>query len=224
MTEIQIARRLNSNERARIHNESLVFETFGDEEKLTIREVAERINQRAADLGDVTKRVSERTVRRAIDGLVQTGLIKPFAKTNNAQTYGKLSASFTGEDEKLVPHAGQLVSVENFVRTMTDPEIRPFTLKTSLMAERKQHAIRRMMVWAILSSVDAGYNDGLKSANEQLNNVIAELQFILQELSNFVDSPVWYDQYRERIARAVRKLQENDPGLFELATNYTRSE
>lgn len=217
-----MAKKLNGNEKVKLSNQSLVFEVFGDDEKLTISEVMVRINSKAAE--DPTLRLSDQTVRKAIRSLMSSGLLRQYGKTHNAMTYGKLSANFADpESQRLVPFAGEMTNVEEFLRLMTDVETRPLKLKTNLLAEKSQHNIRRLMVFAILSAGEPGNSDRLKQVNEQLHNAIGEFEWLANSLRSFVDSPVWYEQYRDRIALAVRETQKKDPELIQLAIDYMRS-
>jgi hypothetical protein len=212
---------LNRKEHIKLTNQSLVFEVFADDEKLTIREVTHRVNEKL----DRTEKLSEQTIRRAITNLCQLGQLKPFGKTQNAQTYGKLSASFTGSPkDELIPFGGNLVGVEEFLRLISDPNSRPLKRNVNLLAERSQHGIRRMMLFAILSAGEPGNDETLKSANTHLNDAIDELEYALDFLRRFVHSPIWFQQYRDKIALAVRELTKNDPELYKLAVDYMRAE
>lgn len=211
---------MNPKEHIKLANQSLVFEVFGEDEKLTIAEITGRVNERL----EGHEKLSDQTVRRAIKDLCTSGLLKPFGKSHNAQTYGKLSASFSApEDEKLIPFAGEMVSVQEFMQVMTDPDLRPLTLKVPLIGDKRQHAIRRMMLYPIIMAHTSGIGDNLKSVSAQLYDVIDELEFTLNSLRNFVNSPIWYEQYRDRMARSLRFVMEKDPELFQLAVNYVRN-
>jgi hypothetical protein len=211
---------MKPKERIKLTNQSLVYEVFGDDEKLTIAEITSRTNEKL----EGHQKLSDQTVRRAVKDLCASGLLKPFGKSYNSQTYGKLSASFSApEDEKLIPFAGEMVSVQDFMRTMTDPDLRPFTLKTPLIGEKRQHAIRRMMLYPIIMSNTSGVGENLKAVSAELYGVIDELEFMLASLRSFVNSPIWYEQYRDRMARSLRVVAEKDPELFQLTVNYVRN-
>lgn len=216
-----VKQNLLPKERVKLTNQSLVFEVFGDDEKLTIREIAYRVNENLPREG----KISEQTIRRAVTDLTNIGQLKAFGKVENAQTYGKLSASFTGKaDDQLIPFGGNLISVEEFLKLLSDPELRPLKKQTNLLAEKSQHGIRRMMLFAILSAGEAGNDDALKKVNEQLHNAIGELQFALTAIEGFVNSAVWFPIYRDKIALAVREVVKNDPELYKLAMEYMRAE
>jgi hypothetical protein len=217
----KLIRPLKPKEHIKLTNQSLVFESFGEDEKLTIAELTHRVNTKLPDV----KRLSEQTVRRAVNDLVQMGHLKPYGKSYNAQTFGKLSAATSNGDTPIIPYAGSsdgMSTVEEFLRVMTDPDLRPLKLKRNLIGEKQQHAIRRLMVFAILSAAESGHDETLKSANENLNEVLVDLQFAIDTIKSFVDSPIWYPQYRDRIAYAVRRVQEKDAELFQLAQDYVK--
>lgn len=210
---------LKSKEHIKLTNQSLVFESLGDDEKLTIAEITERVNSKL----DGPNKLSDQTVRRAVKDLCVSGLFKPFGKINNAQTFGKLSAAMTAsEKEKLIPFGGELIDVGDFIKLMADPEVKPLTLKQALLSRNAQNALRKMMLWVVLTSSDAGFNEQLKSQAEILHEAIAGLEFAADALRGFVNSPVWYPQYRDRIAYALRRLQQEDPELYQLAEDFVK--
>lgn len=216
---MKVNRSLNQKEHMKMTNQSLVYEAFDDEEKLTISEATLKINKQ---IEESYRRVSEQTVRRAINELVGLGHLKPFGKNGLAMTYGKLSTEMTagnGEQE-LIPFSGSMTTVETFLQIMVDPNGQPFKLKVPILSEGISHAVRRTMVYVVLSSSEVGNTDALKVANQRLNNLINELRYILGNLEAFVDSPVWYEQYRDQMGYALRRLQEKDPDLFQLAMDY----
>ena len=215
---MKINRTLNSKDHMKLSNQSLVYEAFDEGEKLTIAEATAKVNSQV----DLARQMSEQTVRRAIHGLVGLGHLKPFGRAGLAMTYGKLSTEMTagnGEQE-LIPFAGSMETVETFLQIMTDPNGQPFKLKVPIMSEEISHAVRRTLVYVVLSSSEVGNTEALKVANRRLNNLVAELEYILGNLTAFVDSPVWYEQYRDQMGYALRRLQEKNPDLFKLAMDY----
>jgi hypothetical protein len=114
--------------------------------------------------------------------------------------------------------------VGEFVKLMSDPDLRPLKKSINLLSEKSQHGIRRMMLFAILSAGEAGNSEALKNVNTQLHTAIQDLEFALTQLRGFVDSAVWFEDYRDKIGLAVRELTKEDPELFKLAVEYMRSE
>ncbi|GHF92421.1 hypothetical protein [Streptomyces griseosporeus] len=208
-----------------LSNQSLVFEMFDESEKLTIREATDRVNVKLRELQQPT--LSEQTVRRAITGLVKSGFLREYGKQHNAMLYGRLSASWAASEEgqPLVPLAGNLVSVPDFLRLMVDEEAEPYPFIVKVKPENWaitdefQRKLRKRMAHVILNT-SPGYSDALETQRNFLNNHITELRHMIQVMESFLDSPIWYAQYRDRMAYEVRRTQEKNPELFKLAVEY----
>lgn len=209
-------------------NQSVVFESFADHEKLTITEVTNRVNEKLRN--EEALPISEQTVRRAIKALMTSGFLKEFGRQNNATLYGKISASWADSDgnEKLISLAGNLVTVEDFLRLIADESETPypFVLKVQpqnwAISDEFQRKLRKRLIRVILTSIDPGYNNSLQNQVAFLNNHIEELEYLVTIMKNFLDSPVWYAQYRDRISYELRKVQEKNPDLFKLAVDYMK--
>lgn len=212
---------LNEKKKVKLSNQSLVFEIFGDDEKLTVVEISERVNEKLKT-EDPNERLSASTIRRAIDSLVQSNFLRTYGRQNNATLYGKLSAAFSEPDQKLINFGGELLSVEDFLRLTSDPSAKPLQLKFPVVSEQREHDIRRRLAFVIMSAGNLGYNDRLKHVEKELSNLQREFEYIANLLQGFLDGPVWYQQYRDRIGQSVRKVQEKDPDLFQLATEYMK--
>lgn len=212
--------KLNPKEHTKLSNQSLVFESFGDDEKMTITQATERINTKV----DFNARLSDRTIRRAILELVSKGFLREYGRSNNAMLYGKMSASLTEPNQPLIPNPAGMMTVEEFIRFMAATEMRPLRLKQAMMGEKYQHVIRRRMVFAVMSAAQPGFENQLKEVNQTLNDAIAELEYALAQIKTFVDSPIWYSQYRERMGYEIRRMQEKDPELFQLAVDYVKGD
>jgi DNA-binding Lrp family transcriptional regulator len=210
---------LKSKDHVKLSNQSLTLEAIAENEKLTISEITARVNEKL----DGPNKLSEQTVRRGVKALCESGLLKPFGRVNNAQTFGKLSAAMTADEgEKLIPFGGELITIADFIKLMADPEQKPFTLKVPLLSDEIQLALRKMLVWTVLTSESPGYNEELKKQVRRLQNTIDGLEFAADALRGFVNSPVWYSQYRDRIGYAIRRLQEKDPELYQLAEDFVK--
>lgn len=217
-----MVQQMNSKEKLKLTNQSLVYEAMGDDQKLTIREILYQVNSRR----DETDQLSEQTIRRAVTDLCKLGQLKPFGKAaNGAQTYGKLSAHFTGDPkDKLIPFGGNLVGVEDFIKLIADPETRPLKKNSNVLAEKSQHNIRRMMLFAILSAGEAGQNEALNTVHAQLHNAVQELTYARDIINHYVNSSIWFPAYRDKLALSVRNVIKNDPELYQLAQDYMKSE
>lgn len=202
-----------------LSNQSRVYKVFGENEKLTIAEVVLRVNGEP----EPSEKLSERTIRRAIDGLVKSGFLKTYGKQNNATLYGLLSASYTDSQQRLINFNGELLGVGEFLKTITDPQGKPLQKgKTAVIDKKADHVIRKLLTFAIMSAGEPGYNTQLKEVAIQLRNALAQLEFASGVLKNFLDSPVWYEQYRDQIGRSLREVQEKDPDLFQLANDFMK--
>jgi hypothetical protein len=201
-----------------LSNQSSVFEAFGDDEKLTITEATNKVNTK------LTTPLSEQTVRRAIKALIQSGFLIEQGRRENAMLYGKLSASFarTKQGEGLVPLAGTLMPVEDFVKLMVIPGQKPLQLKKNILADPSQIAIRKMLTFVILNGPEPGMEGAVKTVSGNLYELLAEVEHLRSIVKGFIDSPVWFSQYQDRIGYEIRKMQENDPGLYQLAQDFIR--
>lgn len=211
-----------------ISNQSLVFESFAEDEKLTVVEVADRVNERLKSEEKLP--VSEQTVRRAITGLQKNGFLREYGKRENAVLYGKLSASWVDSkgDEKLINLAGISVSVGEFLELVVDEEANPYPFVVKVKPENWaisnvfHRKLRKRLAWVVMSASDAGYSEHLKTQLSFLRNHITELQHVVQVMESFTNSLVWHAQYRDRIAGELRKLQEKRPELLKLANDYIK--
>lgn len=210
---------VNKKEHTKLSNQSIVFEVFGDNEKLMVTEIQERVNGKLAP-----DKLSGNTVRRAISELEDKGFIQSFGRHHNARLYGKPSAGIGDVKQTLIPYSGELKTVVEFVHLMTDPNSRPLTRKTAVIGEKMQHRIRRQLLFAIITAGNPGYTSKLMDVNADLHLLADDLRFALSVIQNFLDSPVWYEHYRDQIAQGVQELQKSNPELFELAINYIGSE
>jgi hypothetical protein len=168
--------------------------------------------------------MSERTVRRSLNVLITRGLVKPYGQDGNARVFGKVSLNFNGNpsEAELLNVGGNLVTVETFLRMFADPESTPLQKRVPTLSEDVEHKIRRIMLYVVLTSNDAGMGDSLKKQNTNLHRVIEELDYLRDLLVNFVNSPVWFEHYRDSVALALRKTRETNPELVQLAVEYAK--
>lgn len=206
----------------RLTNQGFVFDAFGEGDKLTISEIANRVNEVLPD----HEKIHERTIRRTVESMVKLGFMSKFTKSGNATVYGRISTALTANDlsDEVVPLGDNLVTVEKFLRAIADPNARPLKRSQNILAEKSQHVIRRLMVFTILSAGESGHDPNLQQASNSLHAAIAELNYVQKMLKAFVDSPIWYPHYRDKLAAEVREVQRKDPELFQLAQDYMLSE
>lgn len=207
---------------AALSNRSLVFEAFAENEKLTTPEVTQRVNEIAKKRDRLP--LSERTVRRSIEALVELGSLKVHGRQNNAVLYGKLSASFADEKERLINLSGELLSVEDFLKLVVAPDAHPLQKnpKLAVTSQDIEHHIRRRLAFVIWSAGNPGLNSQLDVVMRELHNVLKEYQHAANLIQTFLNSPVWYEQYRDKIGTAMRKVQEKNPDLFDLTDAYVK--
>lgn len=217
---------MHPKEKIKLANQSTVFECFGDNEKLAVSEIVARVNANQVDENGRAKlALGERTVRRALMDLEAKGFIRVYGRANNAVLYGKLSAAFadTDQNEKLIPYAGTLKSVGEYLELFADPEATPLVRKVNLLSRKAEHDIRKRMTYAVLMAGEPGVADQISRTQGDLTLLLNEVEFLYKVLQGFVNSPIWFEQYRDRMAYAIRDMQKKNPELFKLAVDYIQS-
>jgi hypothetical protein len=196
-------------------NRSVVYEVFQDNSKMTVSDVYEAVRARQKEKGE--RPLNERTIRRAIDGLHKYGFLVTVGRRENAILYAKQSSVTTASNKHLVSLGGNLVTVPEFLKTFADLEIDPFKIKVHTLSHEAAQNIRKRLLFTIISAGEPGFNEQLKMTSKDLHAYLAEVEHIANVLKTFLDSPVWYQQYRDRIAYEVRRTQQEDPELYQLA-------
>jgi len=204
-----------------LSNQSVVYEKFEDHEKLTITEITQRVNKDAGP----SEKLSDRTIRRAIDALAKNGHLKTYGKRHNAMLYGKISASYTEANQKLISFGGDLLSVGEFLHLIVDADEKPLQTNKYTVTNRKaEHDIRRRLALVVFSAGNVGMNAQLQVTMRDLHHLLKEYEHVANLLKNFLDGPLWYEQYRDQIALALRQMQEEEPELYALTSQYIASE
>ena len=200
-----------------VENEGIVFSVFEDDTKLTVSDVYELV--RAKKKLDGEPPLHDRTIRRALASLEKSGFIITAGKQNNSVLYAKQGTSFSSDPngQQIIPLAGNLVTVTEFLRLFADLEVNPFKVKANVVSDRAALDIRRLMLFVVLTADSPGYNNQLKKVNRDLHAVLGEFEHAANTLRNFLNSPVWYEQYRERIAREVRQTDQTSPEIVKTA-------
>lgn len=204
-----------------VENQSKVFAVFDEDTKLTVKDVHDRVNAKAREI-QASDQLTERTVRRAIDALVSNGFLIPHGKIDNAVLYAKRSTSMTDEETGLIPFAGDLITVESFLSIMSNLESDPFKVKLSTLSVDAVLTLRRQMLFAIISSGEPGHTDQLKKVAKNLQILANELKHAHDIVKGLLDSPIWYDQYRDPIGYQVRQVQKRDPELYDTVTSLVK--
>lgn len=170
--------------------------------------------------------MAERTVRRAIDALIKSGHVVEVSKRNGAATYILRDAVTTPDtNTKLVPigtGSQDLLEVEDFIALMVNPERNPLRKATrnELITQEMSDAIRMRLAFVVLCSGEPGFNEAISRYRGGLILIQQELEHVLNILSGFINSPVWYDHYRDTMALRVREMQQSNPQLYKLAKDY----
>lgn len=199
----------------RMRNDAKVYAVLqGARRPMTIAEISQQIPD-----------VVEKTIRRAVKSLLSTSHIVEAGRDNNAKLYALVGNAGTGNDDKLIPLGNGMVTVEQFVRVMADPKGNPFgsRLKIDPLSEEFENILRTRMLYAIVTSGDPGYRNQLDKVQEMLLRAAGEMERLTGIVRNFANSPVWYDQYRDAIALAMRELEKTDPELCALTRDFVKS-
>lgn len=198
-------------------NDSRVFQAIrGEGRPLTVSEIHAAVPN-----------LSDKTIRRCVKSLVRNGLIQEAGKKDNSFLYATLNADPTaGNAGRMIPIGKDtLLSVEDFVRLFASPEMNPLAsdLKIPILTDEIQNFIRTRMLLPVVLSGMPGYEGQLKTTHANLLKIQGELQHVVAMLDSFNNSAVWYETYRDRIAFAMRRLQEKDPELFALTMDFIKS-
>lgn len=186
---------------------------------------------RPATIAEVSKHVGgivERTVRRAILDLVNSGYVIEAGKAENSALYAVRGQMPMGAAAKaVVPFgSGKLMPVGDFIDVMASPDGNPMHkggkdgTKKPVMSDAMASAIRQRMTFVILTSGEPGFANAVHTYHNGLIAIQQELEYLLGIVKAFNDSAVWYDHYRDQLAVGVREMQKNNPELFQLAMDY----
>lgn len=181
-------------------------------------------------IGDIHREmmdVSEKTVRRAVKSLMATGFVVEAGKRDGSFLYQASSSmpNWNDENSKRIPFNGAYISVNDFMEVMSNPEGNPFeaNLKQELLTEGIVNYLRTRMLFVIMTAGEAGFNGQVEIARSGLAKVQSELERLTAIVANFNESAVWYEQYRDGIAYDIRRTQEKNPDLYELAWAFVKS-
>lgn len=203
-----------------VENQQRVFKTFEEDVKLTVGDAVELVRKQTPE-GE--RPLNERTIRRAINSLVINGFLVEAGRTKSGATLYSKQSTKLSDDTNIVPFGGQLVSVEHFFRLLTDDND-PFKLKmrTDVLTPEIVMALRKMFVFVVMSSSNPGMSDALQKQNKNLHAVANELRHALNLIDGLLDSPIWFEQYRERMGYLIRRTQQNNPELYQLAVDVIK--
>ncbi len=192
--------------------------------------VAKNLNSPAtvAQISGAIPGITEKTVRRAIDKLCTNGYLVEAGRGEHGSTLYQTSNSVTSwdnEKSKRIRLGGNFVTVGNFLDVMTNQESHPFTsrLKQDLLTEGIMHWLRQRMLLVVMTAGEAGYSHQVESVRAGMVKVQAEMHRVVELVDNFIDSAVWYEHHRDGMAHDLRRAQEADSNLVQLAWDYIKS-
>lgn len=169
-------------------------------------------------------RLAERTIRRAVISLYDKGFLIESGKFGKAMTYVARDISAASDDKPMLSFAGSLMDVETFVSLFVSENSEPFKRNMNIMSQKHSHLLRRMVAFAVLSAGNSGAEEQLKNVNKTLRATLGELEHIKQIINGILDSPIWYEQYRDKIAYQLRRIEQKNPELIQLAQDFVSSQ
>ena len=184
---------------------------------------------RPASITDIWREmpdVAERTVRRSVQRLQRTGHVVPTGKDGATILYGVKDAQFANTTEqRMIPFAGQQYSIEDFLALMVNPSVDPFKprIKLEMWDADFIHWLRRRMAIPIITAGDNGFDQQLMQTQEGFIKVKAEVERMLVILDGFINSPVWYEHFRDRLAFERREVEKENPELIKLTMDYIQN-
>lgn len=199
-----------------MRNDSRVYDVIRSYSRpITIREIRAEIPQ-----------VVEKTIRRAVSTLVAKGFIAEAGRDNvGAKLYIPAGSATHNASERRIPLGGDLLKTKDFVNLMASMEADPFSsrLKLELLTDEARRFLRQRMLFVMISAGEAGLNNQLEKAQENMVKVLEEMERLTSMVRGFLNGAVWYEQYRDAIALDMRELQKENPGLYQLAMDYVKS-
>lgn len=171
--------------------------------------------------------VVERTIRRCLDRLIKKGFVYVAGKDGNATLYTSKNSMFVpeGQTDDLIPFNGAMLDVGAFIEMMVDPEFDPFkpNVKLDIFDPDFIVWLRKRFLYPVITAGDSGYNDQLIRQRENLMKVRAEMERFMKNLDGFINSAMWYDHYRDRIAFRRRQVEKENPDLIALAQGWLQN-
>lgn len=171
--------------------------------------------------------IVERSIRRCIDRLVMEGFLIVAGKDGKTKLYTARNAMFVPEEQSdsLVPFNGTMMSVGDFIELMVDPEFDPFKPDVKLEVYDPDFIVwlRKRFLYPVITAGDSGYNEQLMRQRENLMKIRTEIERMLKNLDGFINSGMWYDHYRDRIAFQRRQVEKENADLIALAQGWLQN-
>jgi hypothetical protein len=158
---------------------------------------------------------------------MKTGHVIPSGKdAKGGVLYTVKSSVIVNPNSKLVPFNGAHMNVEDFLRLMVDPNVDPFKprVKLDIWEADFIHWLRRRFMFPIMTAGDSGFDQQLHNTRESLIKIRAEAERFVATLDQFIESPVWYDHYRDSLALERRNVEKTNPELVKLVMDYMQNQ
>lgn len=167
--------------------------------------------------------INHRTVRRAVDDLIQLGQLYVVGEKSNAKIYGTdVAAKLTEKPSTIQYHIrGELVDLPTFIARLFNrlENQNPFSFghtRTSLLTEELQDKIRRMVAVAIVSSESQERRTEMFTAKAALDTVKSELGDLYRFVSALEDSSVFKVYQQEMLNEDLKKLIKEHPNVYSI--------
>lgn len=175
--------------------------------------------------------LTEQTIRRSINRMMSQKIVQLAGNSGPTKLYARIGTDMRAlntSNPKVIPFAGTMVSVKEFLTLMTDQELDPF--KSSLAKEVLDADmvawIRKRFLFTVITAGDSGFDEQLQNTLANLTKVHQEMDRITSTIRAWIDSSIWYAQYRDLIAAQIREMMkegEESAELYKLAYAYIQS-
>jgi len=212
-----IVRPKYSSRKAKLDNDSRVYQVMRELGRTcTVTEIHRRLPD-----------IVERTVRRCLLSLKEGGFVIEAGRHNGSILYQTTDTVLNSKPtDALIPLGSAFVSTESFLKVMASMETDPLetSLKTQIFTPEIRELIRRIELSTVVTAVDPGYQQMVEKNQANLIKISAEIQRILVHVQSFIDSAVWFQHYRDRIAEQLREVEKTNPELRKLAWDFVKSQ
>lgn len=217
VTETDLRRLKGPRSEVKTANKSRVYRTLSDAKKPMAID----------DLSRAIPEMNEQTVRRAVKELTRDAFIKPSGKRpGGAQLYTVIAQGAYADDasEKCITYANDLLPVGDFLAIMAAPleTNNPFAVDSPPYAIRSTYIqrMRKLMAATVMTAGEAGMRTSIDEFEAELEKIHRELKWAASILEGFLTSPIWYDEFRDRVAYNLRRMQQENPELHQLTHDF----
>lgn len=172
--------------------------------------------------------LSEQTIRRSINRLMKTNAIQLAGNDGPRKFYAPLGTDMRAmgnPNPKVIPYAGELMSVVDFLKLMLDSETDPFKPDVNLDIFEAEflHWLRRRFITPVITAGDLGYTEQIARTRANVTKIAVELERIASVIDAWSKAPIWFEQYRDQIAFQNREAMKENAELYQLAWDYVKS-